>query len=242
MKAIILAGGNGTRLSSFTKYTSKQLLPVYNQPMVYYPYETLRSLGIKNIALICKSDFLSGFMSIFSKTIDRFFIQNEPTGIPDAFKIVSEKGWLKKEEGCALILGDNLFDSLSFEITDELYKSEKERKAFITGLKVSNPSLYGVIHKESGLVIEKPQNNIGELAVPGFYYYPEDLLEKVKILQPSSRGETEISELSNLYIQEGRMNMKEIHSQWFDCGSYESLLDASNYVRAIIHRNGSWQG
>jgi glucose-1-phosphate thymidylyltransferase len=236
IKAIILAGGHGTRLSNFTKYTSKQLLPIYDKPMVWYPYQILKLLGFNQIALICKNEFFSDFRTIFKNEIDQYFIQDNPTGLPDAFKIVAEKKWLKPNEGCGLILGDNLFFNYCNIVKSQLEKALQNNNALISGLRVFEPERYGVIHKDSGRIIEKPKEYIGNLAVPGFYYYPNDILEKVKLLQPSKRGETEIAELSNIYIDENRMNIVEVNSPWFDCGTYDSLLQASNYVHSIKKR------
>ena len=240
LSAIILAGGNGTRLSNFTSYTSKQLLPVYDQPMVWYPFQVLKALGVDRIALICKNDFYSHFRNIFKSDIDRYFIQDNPTGLPDAFKIVEEKKWLNGN-GSILILGDNLFFNFTHQIKDQLYQSINENRAMITGLRVDDPSRYGVIHKDTRRIVEKPQDYVGNLAVPGFYYYPDDVIEKVLSLKPSSRGETEIADLSNLYIDEDRLDVVEINCAWFDCGNYDSLLEASNYVKAVKGRmGGNW--
>ena len=122
ISAIILAGGNGTRLSNFTSYTSKQLLPVYDQPMVWYPFQVLKALNVDRISLICKNDFFSDFREIFKSQIDQYFIQDVPTGLPDAFKIVEQKKWLKGS-GVILILGDNLFFNFTDQIKDNLNKS-----------------------------------------------------------------------------------------------------------------------
>lgn len=241
LSAIILAGGNGTRLSNFTKYTSKQLLPVYDQPMVWYPFQVLKALDVDRISLICKNDFFSHFRDVFGSSIDRYFIQDIPTGLPDAFKIVEEKKWLNGD-GAILILGDNLFFNFTNQIKNDLYQSVKDNKALITGLRVFDPSHYGVIHKDTRKIVEKPKEYIGNLAVPGFYYYPNDVLEKVNSLKLSSRGETEIAELSNLYADEDRLNITEINCSWFDCGNYDSLLEASNYVKATKQRiGGDWK-
>lgn len=237
--AIILAGGNGTRLSNFTSYTSKQLLPVYDQPMVWYPFQVLKALGVNRISLICKNDFYSDFRNIFKSEVDRYFIQDNPTGLPDAFKIVEEKKWLKGN-GAILILGDNLFFNFTHQIKDQLHQSILQNRAMITGLRVEEPSRYGVIHKDTRRIVEKPQEYVGNLAVPGFYYYPGDVIEKVLSLKPSSRGETEIAELSNLYIDEDRLDVVEINCAWFDCGNYDSLLEASNYVKAVKGRMGGY--
>jgi len=241
LSAIILAGGNGTRLSNFTSYTSKQLLPVYDQPMVWYPFQVLKALNVDRISLICKNDFFSDFREIFKSQIDQYFIQDVPTGLPDAFKIVEQKKWLKGN-GAILILGDNLFFNFTDQIKDDLNKSILENKALITGLRVFDPSQYGVIHKDTRRIVEKPKEFIGNLAVPGFYYYPNDVIDKVNSLKPSSRGETEIAELSNLYLDEDRLNITEINCSWFDCGNYDSLLEASNYVKATKQRiGGDWK-
>jgi glucose-1-phosphate thymidylyltransferase len=236
IKGIILAGGNGTRLSNFTQYTSKQLLPIYDKPMVWYPYQILKALNIESIALICKNEFYSDFRTIFSSQIDRYLIQDIPTGLPDAFKIVAEKKWLKPNEGCALILGDNLFFNYTSIIKPQLESAIKDNVGLISGLRVFEPERYGVIHKDSGRIIEKPKEYIGNLAVPGFYYYPSDILEKVNSLKPSARGETEIAELSNLYHDEDRLRVIEVNSPWFDCGTYDSLLQAGNYVHSLKKR------
>jgi glucose-1-phosphate thymidylyltransferase len=197
--------------------------------------------GLKIIETKNFYDKRGHFREIFKSQIDQYFIQDTPTGLPDAFKIVEQKKWLKGE-GAILILGDNLFFNFTDQIKDDLNKSILENKALITGLRVFDPSQYGVIHKDTRRIVEKPKEFIGNLAVPGFYYYPNDVIEKVNSLRPSSRGETEIAELSNLYADEDRLNITEINCSWFDCGNYDSLLEASNYVKATKHRiGGDWK-
>jgi glucose-1-phosphate thymidylyltransferase len=236
MKFIILAGGNGTRLSNFTSYTSKQLLPIYDEPMVKYPYNTLKELDINNISLICKKDFTSNFYQIFKNKVSKYLIQDEPKGLPEAFKIAHEAQWLKEDEGCGLILGDNLFFNFVEQIKDDLKKAIENNLAFITTIKVSQPERYGVYDKKTNQIIEKPKEYISNLAIPGFYYFPNDILKKVYSLRESNRNETEIVDLHNLYLNEKRIIIKHVTCGWFDAGTYDSLLGASNYVKTLKDR------
>lgn len=246
-KGIILAGGRGTRLYPLTKGTSKQLLPVYKQPLVYYPLATLIDAGIKEVAVIVAK----GEKSRFEQTLGdgsqwgisiTYFIQEVPKGIAEAFIIAKE--WLQNS-GVVLVLGDNIFYGESF--SEELNKLGNLHRNIIFAYEVSNPSDYGVVQFEkidtnrlkAVSIIEKPIQYISNYAVPGLYFYDETCIEKALSLKPSTRGELEITDLNNLYIKEQSLNVKIIlNTAWLDTGNPDSLLDAGEFVRVMERRTG----
>ena len=233
MKGIILAGGKGTRLYPITKAISKQLLPVYNKPMIYYPINTLKEIGIKDILIITTPEDLIYFKNLLKNNDDfnlkfEFKVQNNPNGIAEAFIIGEE--FIQNEDVC-LILGDNLFFNSRSIIKKHLKKSSK-----IFVKKVKNPNSYGVlevINNNPKLIHEKPQEFISNFAVVGLYMYTSSVIDKVKKLNPSKRGELEITDLNNTYIKSGECDIVYLEDQsvWFDSGTFESLFDASEYVK-----------
>ena len=233
MKGIILAGGKGTRLYPITKAISKQLLPVYNKPMIYYPINTLIEIGIQDILIITTPEDLIYFKNLLINNNDfnlnfEFKVQKKPNGIAEAFIIGEE--FIKNEDVC-LILGDNLFFN-SKSIT--LNNLKKSSKIFIK--KVENPNNYGVLevfNNAPKFIHEKPSKYISDNAVVGLYMYKNNVIENAKGLNPSKRGELEITDLNNIYIKKNDCEVVylEEKSEWFDSGTFKSLFDASEYVR-----------
>ena len=233
MKGIILAGGKGTRLYPITKAISKQLLPVYNKPMIYYPINTLMEIGIKDILIITTPEDLIYFKNLLINNDDfnlnfEFKVQKKPNGIAEAFIIGEE--FIKNEDVC-LILGDNLFFNSKSITKKNLTKSSK-----IFVKKVENPNSYGVLELFNDipkLIHEKPQEFISNFAVVGLYMYTSSVIDKVKKLNPSKRGELEITDLNNIYLKGGECEVVylEDDSSWFDSGTFDSLLKASNFVK-----------
>ena len=232
MKGIILAGGKGTRLYPITKAISKQLLPVYNKPMIYYPINTLKEIGIRDILIITTPEDLIYFKNLLKNNDDfdvkfEFEVQNKPNGIAQAF-IIGEK-FIKNNNVC-LILGDNLFFD-SKKINSDLKNSSK---IFIK--KVDNPSSYGVLEFQNNspiLIHEKPKQFISNYAVLGIYMYKSSVVDIAKRLEPSYRNEYEITDLNNLYLKSNDCEVIKLEekSEWFDSGTFDSLLKASNFVK-----------
>ena len=247
MKGIILAGGAGTRLLPLTKVVSKQLLAIYDKPMIYYPLSVLMEAGIKDILIItteeCENQFkwLLGDGSIFGINIS-YTIQPAPEGLAQAF-ILGEK-FLSHEPG-VMILGDNIFygQNVPGLIQKAMWDADHD-EATIFGYKVRDPERFGVAEfDDNNQVIsieEKPKNPKSNYAITGLYCYPKDVSEKAKTLQPSDRNELEITDLNNLYLQEKRLNFIPLndHSTWFDTGTFESLYDAASFIRTMQeHQN-----
>ena len=248
MKGIILAGGNGTRLHPLTLSISKHLLPIYNYPMIYYPFITLIKSGISDILVICKEQDIKEYDIFFQYIISKkninychisYAIQNEPKGIAEAFLIAEKYNFYKKGNGpITLILGDNIF--YSDEINKEINNNLVRNNSAIFTKKVLNPERYGVYNYDLNSIIEKPKNkNFGNLAVTGLYIYNDNIIEICKNLKPSDRGELEITDVNNIYLQKNIMNVIELkNTQWFDAGTFDSLLDCSNFIVSIVRRNG----
>ena len=243
-KGIILAGGRGTRLHPLTKVISKQLLPVYDQPMIFYPLKTLINAGLKEILLITNKEDIAAYKlllengSKFDVSIE-YEIQEKPEGIAQAFEI--GKKWLNKSK-CALILGDNLF--LAGNTSEKLKVAMNNNKgATIFGYKVKDPSRYGVVKFNENLevinIIEKPEKPESDWAVTGLYVYDENVSNYFKSLKPSERGEYEITDLNNLYLKEDLLNIELIDedSYWLDAGTKDSLLESSNIVKELKDKN-----
>ena len=232
MKGIILAGGKGTRLYPITKAISKQLLPVYNKPMIYYPINTLLEIGIKDILIITTPEDQVYFKNLLIDNQDfkvnfEFKIQNNPNGIAEAFVIGED--FIQNDDVC-LILGDNLFFNSKLIHQKKLIKSSK-----IFVKEVKNPNRYGVLeiqNNEPILIHEKPKENISNYIVVGIYMYNNSVINNVKKLKPSKRGELEITDLNNIYLKNKDCEvvfMKE-NSVWYDSGDFDSLLNAANFV------------
>lgn len=247
MKGIVLAGGLGTRLHPLTISISKQIIPVYDKPMIYYPISVLMLAGIREILIISSADHIGLYMNLFGdgKNLGlsiEYKIQEEPRGIAEAFIIGEE--FIDKSP-VTLILGDNLF--YGSDITYNLNEAFKNLDgATIFGYPVSNPAAFGVaeIDSESNVIsiTEKPNYSKSNLAIPGLYIYNNDVLNAVKSISPSSRGELEITDLNNYYLQNGRLNLIQFKRgiAWLDTGTPDSLLKASNFVESIQSNQGSY--
>lgn len=233
MKGIILAGGKATRLRPLTKITSKQLLPVYNKPMIYYPIETLIKAGISEILIIVAPEYSGHFLNLLGSGKDfgadfNYEIQEEPRGLADAFRVGAN--FIGKDT-VALALGDNIFD----------YDFEKDIKDFKSGAlnfvkKVHDPERYGVVEFDENhkviSIVEKPAEPKSEYASVGFYVYDNQVVEIAKNLQPSPRGEIEINgtpSVNNTYLEKGELSVKIIDGLWEDAGTFDSLLRANIY-------------
>ena len=245
MKGIILAGGAGTRLNPLTKAISKQLIPVYDKPMIYYPLSTLMLAGIKDILIISTPQDLPIFRELFGDGreigLNIFYKeQPRPEGIAQAF-IIGED-FIGKDSVC-LILGDNIFYGHSFSMTLQKMAGIKEG-ACIFGYWVANPQRYGVVEfNENNEVIsieEKPKYPKSNYAVPGLYFYDNDVVDIAKNLKPSARGELEITDVNIKYLKQGDLKVELLGRgyAWLDTGTPDSLMDASNYIATIERRQG----
>lgn len=245
MKGIILAGGSATRLYPLSKAISKQIMPVYDKPMIYYPLSTLMLAGIREVLIISTPRDLPMFRELLGSGDDigmkfDYIIQEVPNGLAQAF-VLGEK-FLDGEAGC-LILGDNMFYGQNFS---RMLKeaASLEKGACIFGYYVKDPRAYGVVEfDENGKVIsleEKPENPKSNYAVPGLYFYDKTVSGKAKALKPSKRGEYEITDLNKCYLDEGTLRVQLFGRgfAWLDTGNCDSLLEAGNYVETIQNRQG----
>lgn len=234
MKGIILAGGTGTRLLPSTAIASKQLLPVYDRPMIFYPLNTLLSAGITDVLIIVSPDHSGHYLNLLgsllrSKGINiSFVVQKEPRGLAEAF-ILGED--FIDGGNCTMILGDNLFEG-DFR---EAIKSF-ERGGRIFAKEVHDPERFGVVEFDPATqavlsIEEKPKSPKSHYAIPGLYIYDAEVVAVAKSLEPSARGELEIVDLHNYYLRKGTLDVRTIDGAWFDVGTHDSLLDASVYVR-----------
>ena len=245
MKAIILAGGSGSRLHPLTKVISKQLIPIYDKPMIYYPLSTLMLAGIKDILIISTPEDLPKFRALFEDGREIglhicYKEQPKPEGIAQAF-IIGER-FIGKDSIC-LILGDNIFYGHHLSIT--LQKMARLKNgAYIFGYWVANPQRYGVVEfNEKNEVIsieEKPQYPKSNYAVPGLYFYDNKVIDIAKNLKPSARGELEITDVNLTYLEKRKLKVAILGRgyAWLDTGTPDSLLDASNYIATIERRQG----
>jgi len=248
MKGIILAGGSGTRLYPITKAISKQINPIYDKPMIYYPLSTLMLAGIKEVLIISTPRDLPVFKELLGSGAHlgmklAYAVQDAPNGLAEAFLIADREKFLVHGERCAMILGDNLFYGHGF--TGRLkHASTIERGAVIFGYYVQNPQSYGVVEFDAtGKAIsleEKPEVPKSHFAIPGLYFYDGTVVEKAKRLKPSKRGELEITDLNRLYLEEGTLVVEDMGRgmAWLDTGTHDDLLEAANFVRTIQHRQG----
>lgn len=247
MKGIILAGGKGTRLYPLTVSVSKQLMPVFDKPMIYYPLSVLMLAGIKEILIISTEECLPGFEKLLGDGSSigvsfEYVVQPYPDGIAQAFSL--GKKFIGSDDVC-LILGDNMFfgHGLPGKLGSAI-ASLKENKATIFGYHVSDPERYGNVYfnkadEVSGLE-EKPTKPKSNYAITGLYFYPNDVVKKVNQVLPSERGELEVTDLNRLYFNENRLSVQRIGRgyAWLDTGTHDSLLEASNFIEIIERRQG----
>lgn len=247
MKGIILAGGSGTRLYPLTKITSKQLLPVYDKPMIYYPLSTLMLFGIRDILIISTPQDTPNIEKLFGDGSKiglniQYAVQQEPKGIAQAFTIGAD--FIDDDDVC-LILGDNIF-YMGGQLDDfrEEVEKNKGKCATIFAYHVSDPERFGVVefdkNRQAISIEEKPKQPKSNFASVGLYFYPGDVVAKAKALKPSARGELEITDLNNQYLQEGRMSVMPMKrgNAWLDAGTPDSLMESGQFVQIIEQRQG----
>tara|TARA_Y100000590_G_C15596544_1_gene968277 strand:- start:319 stop:1194 length:876 start_codon:yes stop_codon:yes gene_type:complete len=245
MKGIILAGGRATRLFPITHVTSKQLLPIYNKPMIFYPLTTLMMAGIREILIISTPTHIALYKDLLGDGVNlgisiEYVIQKRPLGLADAF-ILGEK--FIDNQPCSLILGDNLFFGSTFH--KSLEKAHNHTNgALIFAYHVESPEAYGVVEFDQGSkaisIEEKPNKPKSNFAVTGLYFYDKNVVDLAKNLAPSSRGEIEITDLNNIYLQEELLNVSILNTgtTWLDTGTHDSLIEASTFVRTMEKRQG----
>lgn len=248
-KFIILSGGAGTRLHPLTMGVSKQLLPVFSKPMIYYPLSTAMLAGSRDILIITTPEDNSNFRRLLGDGSQfgikiSYAIQPEPKGLAQAFLIANEVDFLNEHEQCGLILGDNLFYSSGLSELLTKARARSVTHANIFGIKVNDPERYGIAELDKNgkclSIEEKPKFPKSNICVTGLYLYPSDILEKAKEVKPSERGELEITSINQRYLEEGRIDVNVLSrgAVWLDTGTFDSLSEASGFVEAIEKRSG----
>ena len=248
MKGIVLAGGSGTRLYPITKGISKQVIPLYNKPMIYYPISVLLLSGIKEILIISNPEFIDLYRELLGDGSElgisfEYKIQPAPEGLAQAFILGEE--FIGDDDVC-LVLGDNVFyghDLVSL-LKNSVETVKDENKAVIFGYEVTDPERYGVVEFDKNMDVisieEKPKIPKSNHAVIGLYYYPNDIIQIAKKVKPSARGELEITSVNQMYLEQNRLKVEFMRRgyAWLDTGTFESLLAASNFIHAIESRQG----
>ncbi|MDU1055304.1 glucose-1-phosphate thymidylyltransferase RfbA [Clostridium baratii] len=247
MKGIILAGGSGTRLYPVTKAMSKQMVPIYDKPMIYYPMSVLMLAGIKDILIISTPRDIVNFKELFKNGLElglniEYAIQEQPNGLAEAF-IIGEK--FIGDDSVAMILGDNIFYGQSF--SEKLINAANLKDgAMVFGYYVQDPRAFGVVEfDKNGKVLsleEKPEKPKSKYAVPGLYFYDNSVIKKAKELKPSARGELEITDLNKIYMEEENLSVMLLGRgmAWLDTGTHASMLQASNFVEAVQNTQGTY--
>ena len=249
MKGIILAGGNGSRLYPITKGISKQLLPIYDKPMIYYPLSVLMLTGIREILIISNPEYIENFNSLLGNGSQlgmdiEYKIQDKPRGLADAFIIAED---FIGDENVCLILGDNVFYGQGFSPRLES-ASKITDGAVVFGYYVNNPKEFGVVEFDNNRNVlsleEKPEEPKSNYAIPGLYFYDNSVIQKAKELKPSKRGELEITDLNRVYLKEKKLKVELLGRgfAWLDTGTYDGLANATDFVKTIQQRTGLYVG
>lgn len=238
MKGIILAGGSGSRLSPLTKITSKQLLPVYNKPMIYYPLNTLIKAGIKEILIIIAPERAGDFLNLLGSGREfgariTYEVQDKPRGLADAF-IIGEH--FIGDDDVTMILGDNIYED---DLSEDILSFNKGGRVFAR--EVSDPERFGIVEFDKDMnaksIEEKPQIPKSNFCVTGLYVYDNRVIKIAKELEPSLRGEIEITDINNWYLQNGELDVRKIKGAWLDAGTFNSYLEAQNLAKEKLQNN-----